>query len=123
MAFTALSVLLVALGVAHASEDCTDIDFFLSIDVQRPGQEVSCAMQKSAGQCGCYVYAGENGTSNWVNPSTVRVPQSAAENGAGPATRRARRTARTRARSCPVLMRTKTMIARACVCVHSGRLD
>ena len=70
MAFAALSVLLVALGVAHASEDCTDIDFFLSISAQ----EVSCAMQKSAGQCGCYVYAGENGTSNWVNASTVREP-------------------------------------------------
>ena len=119
MAFATLSVLLVALGVAHASEDCTDIDFFLSISAQ----EVSCATLKSAGQCGCYVYGGEDGTSNWVNPSTVRVPPSAAENGAGPATRRARRTARTRARSCPVLMRTKTMIARACVCVHSGRLD
>lgn len=66
MAFAALSVLLVALGVAHASEDCTDIDFFLSISAQ----EVSCATLKSAGQCGCYVYGGEDGTSNWVNPST-----------------------------------------------------
>ena len=72
MAFAALSVLLVALGVAHASEGCTDIDFFLSISAQ----EVSCAMLSSAGQCGCYVYAGE--------ASSVCVPHSAAETGRAP---------------------------------------
>jgi len=76
MAFATLSVLLVALGVAHASEDCTDIDYFLSISAE----EISCAMLSSAGQCGCYVYAGGAG-SNWVDASSVRVPHSAAETG------------------------------------------
>ena len=74
MVSAAFSVLLAALGVAHASESCEDLagygsDFFLSTT----GQEISCATLSSLGHCGCYLYAGEDGMSNWINASSVRA--------------------------------------------------
>ena len=46
-----------------AAAACTDVDFFTSTS----GQQIDCATLSGSGQCGCYVYAGEDGQSNWFN--------------------------------------------------------
>ena len=91
MVSAAFSLLLAALGVTHASESCADIDHYdIDYFLSTTAQEISCALLLSVGQCGCYVYAGEDGMSNWINATSVRASHSAGA-GAGPATRRATR--------------------------------